>query len=108
MVIARGVTRGLARAVNFLMSPAQRDLLRLPLLTLSQAPRWFGLSAPRQDLSEFFEEESARGEQKVRVGRAWKKDELRLKSSEDLHKLWYILLKVQECTFSPLSHFQCI
>merc|ERR1719347_1064115 len=50
-------------------------------------------SCIRLDLSEFFETPRNRGETKVRVGREWKTDELRLKSNEDLHKLWFVLLK---------------
>merc|ERR1711944_205035 len=50
-------------------------------------------SAPRSDIMEFFDKEDYWGASKIRVGRSWLKEELRLKSNEDLHKLWYILLK---------------
>jgi len=50
-------------------------------------------SPVRMDLSEFFEVEKFRGEKQIRVGREWRKDELRLKSNTDLHKLWFVLLK---------------
>ena len=39
---------------------------------------------------EFFEDEKNWGKRTVKVGREWKKDELRIKSNEDLHKLWYL------------------
>lgn len=37
---------------------------------------------------EFFDEEKNWGQDRIRVGRSWNKDELRLKSNQDLHKLW--------------------
>ncbi|KAI8074788.1 mitochondrial 39-S ribosomal protein L47 (MRP-L47)-domain-containing protein [Gongronella butleri] len=43
-------------------------------------------------LYQFFENGEALPQQKW-TGRAWKADELRQKSFEDLHKLWYVLLK---------------
>jgi len=53
----------------------------------------FHTTVNNRGLEEFFEEEKLRGEKAIRVGREWRKDELRLKSNTDLHKLWYILLK---------------
>ncbi|XP_071520129.1 large ribosomal subunit protein uL29m [Panulirus ornatus] len=50
-------------------------------------------SGSRRGLSEFFDDEKNWGEQVVKVGRAWKVDEIRIKSNDDLHKLWYVLLK---------------
>lgn len=39
---------------------------------------------------EFFDDEKNWGLDEVKCGRSWRKDELRLKSNSDLHKLWYI------------------
>ncbi|KAI8971465.1 mitochondrial 39-S ribosomal protein L47 (MRP-L47)-domain-containing protein [Mycotypha africana] len=43
-------------------------------------------------LYQFFENNEALPKQ-IWTGRAWKAQELRQKSFEDLHKLWYVLLK---------------
>ncbi|KAI8388236.1 mitochondrial 39-S ribosomal protein L47 (MRP-L47)-domain-containing protein [Radiomyces spectabilis] len=43
-------------------------------------------------LYQFFENGQALP-QKIWTGRAWKASELRQKSFDDLHKLWYVLLK---------------
>ncbi|XP_008543913.1 39S ribosomal protein L47, mitochondrial [Microplitis demolitor] len=60
---------------------------------LKQSTAGFHTTTKRHDLMEFFDEEKNWGQDRIRVGRSWNKDELRLKSNQDLHKLWYVLLK---------------
>ncbi|XP_067647666.1 large ribosomal subunit protein uL29m [Eurosta solidaginis] len=44
-------------------------------------------------LMEFFDDPKNWPENEVKVGRAWKLEELRIKSNKELHQLWYLLLK---------------
>jgi len=46
------------------------------------------ITPDNRDLMEFFDEPKNWGRNEVKVGRSWRKDELRLKSNSDLHKLW--------------------
>jgi len=78
--------RGLSICRPLMAASSSPLSMRIPRATIH-------LSPIRRDLYEFFETEKNRGEQTVRVGREWRKDELRIKSNQDLHKLWYVLLK---------------
>lgn len=49
---------------------------------------------------EFFDEPSNWSETEVKSGRAWKLDELRIKSNKELHQLWFILLKERNMLFT--------
>ena len=61
--------------------------------------RSFTPSRARLGLEEFFV-----NQQVGRTGRSWRCSELRLKSYEDLQKLWFVLLKERNMLFTYKSH----
>lgn len=72
----------------------------------------FSTTVQRHDLMEFFDDKNNLKEDKVKHGRPWTLDELRLKSNVDLHKLWYVLhkernmlLTMEECYRKEVEPF---
>lgn len=59
----------------------------------TQMAKCFSVTSNRFDLMDFFDDKKNWGENEVKHGRGWTKDELRIKSNTDLHKLWFVLLK---------------
>ena len=55
-------------------------------------------------LMEFFDVKKNWGENEVKHGRSWTLSELRIKSNQDLHKLWFILLKEQNMLLTMEEH----
>lgn len=55
--------------------------------------RGFHTSRVSPGLEEFFDNEKNWNVKEVRVGRGWALSDLRPKSNQDLHKLWFVLLK---------------
>ncbi|KAM5164741.1 large ribosomal subunit protein uL29m [Mantella aurantiaca] len=68
-------------------------LSRTPEIGSHQQCSPFHSSSARRGLEEFFDDPQNWGEKTVKAGDLWTIDQLRGKSSEDLHKLWYVLLK---------------
>lgn len=60
---------------------------------------------PAKGLLAFFDSKDNWEVNEVRVGRSWRKDELRIKSNSDLHKLWYVLLKERNMLLTMLDEF---
>ncbi|XP_069753082.1 large ribosomal subunit protein uL29m [Narcine bancroftii] len=72
----------------------QKSRLRSEKWTgLSQQCRILHTTDSRKGLDEFFDDPNNWGEPTVKSGAPWTAKQLRIKSNEDLHKLWYVLLK---------------
>ncbi|XP_034568033.1 39S ribosomal protein L47, mitochondrial [Notolabrus celidotus] len=63
-----------------------------PISSVSQC-RALHTSISRRGLDEFFDLPENWGESAVKSGAPWTAKQLRTKSNEDLHSLWYVLLK---------------
>lgn len=82
--------------LSSLSSSSTRCILSQPRTSLvdKSSVANFSLHAPRHGLMEFFDDKKNWSEmKKIKHGRPWRLDELRIKSNIDLHKLWYVLLK---------------
>uniref|UniRef100_A0A8C6WCM5 Large ribosomal subunit protein uL29m n=3 Tax=Nannospalax galili TaxID=1026970 RepID=A0A8C6WCM5_NANGA len=64
-----------------------------PAATSSLHCKSLHTTSSRKGLEEFFDDPKNWGEEKVKSGASWTCQQLRNKSNEDLHKLWYVLLK---------------
>ncbi|XP_003974303.1 large ribosomal subunit protein uL29m [Takifugu rubripes] len=78
----------------------QADLYRessthfaLPFTSCVSQCRTLHTTVSRRGLGDFFDLPENWGETTVKSGAPWTAKQLRTKSNEDLHKLWYVLLK---------------
>ncbi|KAK5930792.1 hypothetical protein CgunFtcFv8_027003 [Champsocephalus gunnari] len=70
-----------------------------PVSAVSQC-RALHTTVSRRGLDEFFDLPENWGENNVKSGAPWTAKQLRTKSNEDLHKLWYVLLKEKNMLLS--------
>eukprot|EP01023_Acetabularia_acetabulum_P009180 TRINITY_DN1405_c0_g1_i2.p3 TRINITY_DN1405_c0_g1~~TRINITY_DN1405_c0_g1_i2.p3 ORF type:complete len:134 (-),score=12.76 TRINITY_DN1405_c0_g1_i2:344-745(-) len=68
--------------------------------------RQLGSSCQSNGLEEFVDLHGEFGKEPEHIGRAWEACELRTKSFEDLHKLWYVLLKERNFLLSEKLRYR--
>ena len=102
-VYCRRVSDALKASMSLINSQALASTgcrLSLSLLTQNTSDvtsfhqcRLLHTTLSKRGLEEFFDDPKNCGEEKVKSGASWTCQQLRNKSNEDLHKLWYVLLK---------------
>jgi len=74
--------------------------------TTETSPSTQVAAVKRSNLMDFFDSPKNVQETKIIHGRWWYLDELRLKSNDDLHKLWYVLLKERNVLLTMEEEFR--
>ena len=69
--------------------------------------RCFNSTAASRDLRAFLDLEALKGKTPV-LGKEWTAPQLRLKSWEDLHKLWFVLLKERQMLQSEFLRYKSL
>lgn len=95
------MTQRIFNTVRLLLTQTRQPCLANVITSASACQRRaIHITSSQRSLEEFFDDPKNYGEPKVRSGRAWRQDELRLKSNSDLHKLWFVLYKERNMLYT--------